>query len=315
MVACVNSVCMDRRGAALVRAVCRVLPLMLLAAAPLRAADIRYHGLTLNDQYRLQLEEVDGTVTFVLLKKDRAAGGPALFPASADAETPAIIRKDTLERLARLRVEVLRPAAPNYVRNPGERFRITIDGMDAVPNFTRDFEADAADALAAVYTNMHALFSMTYGVRREALYTGTLVALRVLNEAQRLPAELPLTTLRSGVGKIRIQGPGLGRARQPTSRETLEDAGAAPAPPAYHVQRYAPPQYPQPRKALIKQLDPLGGSEAERRRTGQPLTEYRGSLSPVARADRETIRMLRGTTKPAMELRAERAGSPRRRAR
>jgi hypothetical protein len=287
----------------------------LLLAHAATANNIRYHGLTLSDQYRLQLEEVDGTVTIFLLKKDRAAGGPAVPAVRSEKTTDEIpspvIPTDTREALAQIRVEILQTAAPNYVRNPGDRYRITIDGQETAPGYTRTFEVNAADALTAVYTEFAKIFSTTYGIRREALYQGALVSLRILNEAQRLPAELPLTTKRSKVGQFRIQGDTLSRGKVaiPKFARIAATARATQDPrPTYWGTRnnreHAAPFNQLKRNRATPSLGPTNSTSA----LGPITPIHQPGISPYASTQNTTIEMLQGAPlESPMQLRAQRA--------
>ena len=286
--------------------------LVMTTTQSARAAEIRYHGLTLSDQYRLQLEEIDGTVSIFLLKKDRAAGGPVVpksLPKNAGDNTMSpVIRIDTREPLAQIRVEILRTAAPNYVRNPGDRYRIAVDGQDTAPGYTRTFEVDAANALTAVYTEFARIFSTTYGIRREALYQGALVSLRILNEAQRLPAEIPLTTKRSRVGRFRIQGDTLSRAKvTPLAPGSMQSVTTDTQPQGYWKERqrleHAEPFDRLKRTLATTQIDPRHKSHA----LASIAPSRNPNVSTYADIQTNTLEMLQGAPLDTpMKMRAAR---------
>lgn len=192
-------------------------------AAFAQADDIKHHGdyLYQFEQYQLEIEELDGWITIKLIKKNRIPGGPEVF------ETPnnpfeyevaglfgnePIIRFAEPDELARLRSDVVIPAEPNYVRNPGQRYKITVQGLSVAPDYYNVFEVDAGNALAAVQDEAFKLYARApqNGPEQEAIYMGILLGMRALNESGRLPAPIPLTVLRSDVGQFRI-GPNLGR--------------------------------------------------------------------------------------------------------
>ena len=168
-------------------------------------SDIRNHGLYLDDKSKLKVEESDGWVTVYLQEKARAAGGPqVIYDEAVDEEIP-VIRFGTERRLLRMRAEKLLPAEPNYVRNPGERYRVRIEGLVPELMYARVFEVDAAEALDAVGNEFKILQGMVHGVKQKAVYYGGLLSMRALNESGRLPAVIPVTILRSQVGEFRIQ--------------------------------------------------------------------------------------------------------------
>lgn len=185
------------------------------------AAEVRNYGMYLEDKYFLRVEEDAGIVTIILREESRATGGPSLFVDPETNDDP-VIRYKAEHPLVRLAAEVILPSAPNYLKNPGQTYRITIEGIEVAPQYTRIFEVVAADALNAVRSEMSNFISRTEGIQKDALFYGTVLALRAFNEAQRLPAEIPLTVLRSDVGSFRIQGPGMQR-REVESSERFTD--------------------------------------------------------------------------------------------
>lgn len=164
------------------------------------------HGLILDDKHRVKLYEDDGWIVMSLQKRERAVGGPFDYfnPDTPDADIA--IRYDQEYDLLRMGAEVMAPAPPNYIRNPGRRYKITIEGLGVAPMYKAMFEVDAANALDAVATEIHKLSGLCVGIEVAAVEFGGLLAMRALNESGHLPARIPLTILRSKVGQIRIQG-------------------------------------------------------------------------------------------------------------
>lgn len=177
--------------------------------------NVQFHGFTLDDQYKLRVEQRDNWCIIRLDKNQRAPGGPFLWFDPKTGEEASVIRFDDETPLAEIRSEVLIPSAPNYLKNPGQRYRITINGLGVAPWYHRVFEAPAAGVLDAVFTEFNALYSYANGIERDALFFGMVIAVRVLNESQHLPSEMPLGTVRSAAFQTRIQGPGMVRAEQP----------------------------------------------------------------------------------------------------
>jgi len=190
------------------------------------ADQTRYHGFPLNATHDLMVEEISGCATITLRVKERAPGGPAEYYNPKTGESESTIRVRAFHDLAKICVEVIKPGAPNYVRNPGERYLITIQGIEAAPEYSHVFETDAASVLDAIYADIEKIIQAKDDVQRDGLYWGALMAMKVLNEAGYLPAQLSLTTKKSKVGQFRIQGPGLSRGKQPrVQRFAAAEAG------------------------------------------------------------------------------------------
>lgn len=169
----------------------------------------RRHGDYLGEKHLFLVDEEDGTITIKLIKKERAPGGPFLSYDPKTGRDDSLVRFQAEEELLRLRAEVIAPAPPNYVKNPGQRYRITIEGLALSPDFTKIFEVDALDALDVIYTEIVPVMADTYGLQRDAVFYGLMVGMQWLNQSGKLPARIPLTVLRSKAGQTRIVGPGL----------------------------------------------------------------------------------------------------------
>lgn len=187
----------------------------------------RYHGFPLDGTHDLMVEEISGCATITLRVKERAPGGPAEYYDPKTGESESTIRVRAFHDLAKICVEVIKPGAPNYVRNPGERYLVTIQGIEAAPEYTHVFETDAATVLDAIYADIEKIIQTKEGVERDGLYWGVLMVMKVLNEAGQLPAQISLTTKKSKVGQFRIQGPGLSRGKQQRMQRfsALEESG------------------------------------------------------------------------------------------
>lgn len=164
------------------------------------------HGLYLDDKHRVKLIEDDGWIVMRLQKRERPSGGPLEFSDPETQDGEYAIRFDQEYDLMRIGAEVLAPAPPNYIRNPGRRYRIIIEGLAVAPMYKTNFEVDAANALDAVATEIHKMAATTRGIEVAAVEFGGVLAMRAFNESGFLPARIPLTVLRSKVGQVRIQG-------------------------------------------------------------------------------------------------------------
>jgi hypothetical protein len=179
---------------------------------------VRNHGFQLNEQYRLLIEQVNNTLDIVLIKRNRAESGGLLPNIVTGEETVA--RYADKKTLAHVQVEVLKPAAPNYLRNPGERYRITLQGVELEPDFKRVVEVEAAGAIKAWQSQFAEFEAKISGVDREAMHEASGLALGVLNVAGHMPAAIPLTVMKSSVGETR----GLPQLKHRTLTATREAA-------------------------------------------------------------------------------------------
>ena len=318
------------------------LALILLLAVPLGyATGTRYHGMILDDKHALQLEEEEGGwITVKLRRLARAAGGPQIYH-DPETEEASVIRCGEEEVLAKLRAEVLVPAPPNYVGNPGQRYRITVQGVTVAPDYTHVFEVDAANALDAVFNEFKKIYDTTEGVERDALYYGAIIAMRVLNKSFHLPAEIPLTTLRGGAGQIRIQGQYYERGEQARVKrfaglregrdfvrthryapevikprpELIHGPARERGTPAevqretpYLSQRYRPSHDLRPKDVRANQVRSLDAQKAKGDTPGtpgKPLTVPEEDYPAITASQMESLEMLLGPMKSAMEARIE----------
>ncbi len=171
----------------------------------------REHGIYLDSKHRVMIVQERGEVTIYLMRRSRAEGGPlvlrteqALALAEENELPEVVIRFQEAIPLMRLRSEVVVPSEPNYLQNPGQRYRVFVDGMDVAPDYQRQFEVNAEEALQAVFSETANLYSRTFGVRADALFYGMAIAANELNKTGYLPARIPSTVLRSAVGRFRI---------------------------------------------------------------------------------------------------------------
>jgi len=173
------------------------------------------HGFRMDDKHFLFVDQKDNWAIIKIIKDQRAPGGPELHFDPETGEDESIIRFDDEQLLFQVRSEVILPAPPNYLRNPGRRYRITLKGLGIAPEYHRIIEVDAAYALDAVYSEMAKIYSRVDGIYREALFWGVLIAMREFNFKDHMRAEIPLTVLNSKGGQFRIHGPWMERMEQP----------------------------------------------------------------------------------------------------
>ena len=195
-----------------------VVGLVAAVSAAGSTLEVRMHGFDLDGKHRVIVEERDGDASIWVEKRERADGGPILWKDQEGEEIPA--RFIERECLMRMRSEVIIPAAPNYFKNAGAKYRITLEGVALEPLYGKIVDVDAQEARFLVFTEIQALAARTDGIYREVLYYGSILAMRALNEARRFPAPLPITVRRSKVGRVRIQGGTLERRGRLLGRET-----------------------------------------------------------------------------------------------
>lgn len=186
--------------------------------------DVRKYGDYFQDKYLLHATENDGWVDIELTKIDRATGGPVVDThdpvaeemmerewvrgAEGKQEEPrGMIRSYQKRVLCRIRSDVVLPAPPNFLKNPGRQYRISFQGGEIAPDYSHVFNVNASDALNEVENEFWELYRRAEGMDREAVYYGMILAMRSLNEAQRLPARVPVSLLNSEIGRYTIQPP------------------------------------------------------------------------------------------------------------
>lgn len=212
------------------RALGGILSCLFLAGAAGAQQDLIYterplkYGDYFRDQYVLHATERDGWVDVELTQLGRATGGPFVDTSvptylemqeqtlkhaikGVNPDDQPIIRYRAKRILCRVRAEIIAPAPANFLKNPGRRYRITMQGMDIAPEYNHIFQANADQVLDLVEAEFWELYRRAHGMDREAIYFGMILAMRALNETQRLPARVPMTVLESEAGRAAIEGP------------------------------------------------------------------------------------------------------------
>jgi hypothetical protein len=196
--------------------------LSLASAEPI----VRYHGFKMDPQYRLVIEEENGLVKVGLLSRKRDIGGPNpeheknAPPANSapTANEPNPFRSAKKENLIEVRAEPLQASSPNALKNPAQRYRITLRGVELEPDYSAVIETDAASARDKFYKEMEKLEARADGIHREALHDAASLTLGVLSEAGRMPADVTETVKHSAVAQARGLGPNLQRKSMDTGR-------------------------------------------------------------------------------------------------
>ena len=180
-------------------------------ATLLEPQNVRTHGFILDMRNRIQLSEFGGWMTLRLQTRERTEGGPFSTYNPVTGQEDPVYRMEQIRDLVRIRSEVLVPAPPNYVRNPGELYRITLEGITIAPDYSRTFEVVASEALDVITEAWEQMMVGLTGTDEQAMLYGRILALQLLNESGYLPARIPITVLRSSGGLFRISGPTMGR--------------------------------------------------------------------------------------------------------
>ncbi|MBI5093635.1 MAG: hypothetical protein HZB26_14470 [Candidatus Hydrogenedentes bacterium] len=183
---------------------------------------VRYHGFKMDPQYRLVIEEENGLVKIGLLSRARDEGGPNPEKAAETSvpltSEPNPFRSAKKENLIEVRAEALQASAPNALKNPAQRYRIIMRGVDLEPEYAAIIETDASTAREKFYKEMGKLEARTDGIHRQALHDAASLTLGVLGEAGKMPADITETVKHSAVAQTRGLGPTLQRRSLDTGR-------------------------------------------------------------------------------------------------
>lgn len=183
-----------------------------LTALPGHADEHRYHGMFLDAQHRLRLEQWGPVVTIGVMKRSRPILGE--LPTSIEGEEAS--RYSRVHELVRVKAEVLEVAPPNYLRNPGKRYRIVVEGVELEPDYVSIIEVDALEARQALLEEIAKLrVQTTDSIQRDALYYGGMLCLSALGDAGVLPGyDIPVSMLKSWAFETRIGEEGVALERR-----------------------------------------------------------------------------------------------------
>jgi hypothetical protein len=174
------------------------------AVAPgVRASEVRYHGGPLDENHRLLIEEENGICRVGILERSRFAGEDLTDIAqAAPGVSPRVNPKPDF--LVEVRAQVVKPSAPNYLQNPGERYRLSIQTLKLRPTFADTVEVSAEYARDMVFYLFDQLRVRTTGIEQRAVEMAAPLVVDIFKEEQRLPAEIYTSVLRSRSGQYRI---------------------------------------------------------------------------------------------------------------
>lgn len=168
------------------------------------------HGFRLDDKHQLSLEQRHQVIRIGIATRARPVGNVP-HTRTRDEGSDEVGRFGAVEYLAEVSSQVLRPSAPNYLNNPGERFRISVESLIPEVDYANVVEVDAGVARETMLAELERIRERVAGVRREALRYAGPFALQILSATDLLPAEIPTTVRESDVARIRVDDPVLQR--------------------------------------------------------------------------------------------------------
>lgn len=176
---------------------------LLYPSAAFAQAQERYHGVALDENHRLIIEQLDNLCRVGIIERGRFSGSDLTDTVEPKPGQTARVTPEPAY-LLEIRSEVVVPSAPNYLQNPGERYRISIQTVDLTPPYENAFEVWAEPARDAVLYEFYKLSVEHSGIERKALEAAGPLVLEIFKEAQVLPAEIYASVLRSRSGLFRI---------------------------------------------------------------------------------------------------------------
>lgn len=199
-----------------------VLVLMcLFSALPLPAfpQEKRFHGETLDENHRLLIEEENGVCRIGVFERSRFRGDRLIdiveaSPGTSPRANPAP------EYMLEVRAEVLKSSAPNYLQNPGERYRISMQTLKLSAEYQNMVEISAEHARDQLFYEFEQVRELTTGLERKAIEAAAPLVAEIFKEEQRLPAEIYTSVLKSRGGQFRIT-PGTRQRRKIEPAETF----------------------------------------------------------------------------------------------
>lgn len=181
------------------RSACYVAVGLVLASVTVWSDVPRMFGMPLNERDRVEVQQTAGTLAIALVSRNRVPPNKSF---SVDGEK--IQRITERIELMKVRSEVIVAAAPNFRCNPGDRYRITVDGVCFTPHYHSVREVGSEEALAYLYGEFSKLQGRLDGVQRAAVQQSAGISLAALNRAGFLPPDVSKTVLESKAGKARF---------------------------------------------------------------------------------------------------------------
>lgn len=194
---------------------------LAFAAAPRPAFAIekRYHGEPLDENNRLLIEEELGVCRVGVFERSRFRGDRLID--TVEIEPGMSPRSNPPpEYMLEVRAEVLKSSAPNYLQNPGERYRITVRTLHMSVEYENVVEVAAEFARDQLFYEFEQVRAQTIGLERKAVEAAAPLVAEIFKEEQRLPAEIFTSVLKSRTGQFRIT-PGTRQRRQIEPAQTF----------------------------------------------------------------------------------------------
>lgn len=182
-----------------------ILVLAGLACTSAFADDILFHGAPLDEQRRVQLAQELNSIKIGIVERTRVIGQAPILPLGSSNTVGVSQRRTPKPRyLCEVRVQILQSSAPNYLQNPGQRYRISVHGLTLSPGYGSVIEVYAAQARDTVFFEIEKLRQRTSGIEKKALGIAAPIAVNAFKASQTLPAEIFESVLRSRGGRFRI---------------------------------------------------------------------------------------------------------------
>ncbi len=180
-----------------------ILALVLTLSIPAFAQEKRYHGEPLDENNRLLIEEELGVCRVGVFARSRFSGDRLIdFVEAAPGASPRA--NPAPEYLLEVRAEVLKSSAPNYLQNPGERYRITMRTLKLSVEYDNTVDVPAEFARDQLFYEFEQVRTQTGGLERKAIEAAAPLVAEIFKEEQRLPAEIFTSVLKSRTGQFRI---------------------------------------------------------------------------------------------------------------
>ena len=208
---------MIRQGFSTYHAMGIVAVIAAILAVPCAAEITRFHGVQLDEQYKLMVSQENGYALVFLSARERIPGGP-FEEEQVDGSKEIAHRMSLNEELVSVRTEILRTAPPNNLSNPGLKYRVIIEGKGLEPDLVVMHEVGAAMVRNTIVAELDKIGARAGGKYRYAMHLAGPIVVGVLKASGQLPPELPLTIERSQVGRIRVAGESLSRKKLPAGR-------------------------------------------------------------------------------------------------
>ncbi len=169
------------------------------------ADNILYHGATLDEQHHVQLAQELNSIKIGIVERTRVIGEETIMPLGSSNTVGVTQRRTPKPRyLCEVRVQILQSSAPNYIQNPGQRYRISVQGLSVAPGYGNVVEVFAAQARDTVFFEIEKLRQLTSGIEKEALAVAAPIVVNAFKASQTLPAEIFESVRRSRGGRFRI---------------------------------------------------------------------------------------------------------------